>query len=205
MRQRFCNVVCIWDYKYFVVQTAQNKAELGSFRKTPLHCQQLLGFRPAGLVSWSFPWKNFAAGSAWQAAKDDVSVQLPVRWSGKPCFRPEWLTHSCCMWGFEKPAWYSWRCCSPRQEVWDLSQRFLNTLGNLERSQLTGSWQMLFQFSRRGRRMTLGTRDLSFLLQCLLKLWRKLFWELLKNTWRTTWSLVTASMASWGDSPVSPT
>lgn len=31
-----------------------------------------------------------------------------------------------------------------------------------------------------------------------VKLWRKLFWELLKNTQETTWSLVTVSTSSWG-------
>ena len=30
-----------------------------------------------------------------------------------------------------------------------------------------------------------GQESLSALLQCLVKLWRKLCWELLKNTWRT--------------------
>ena len=74
-------------------------------------------------------------------------------------------------------------------------------VGNLERSQLTESLQM-FQFSRRARRKTLVIKGLSVSLQCLVKLWRELCWELLKNTWRTMWSLVTASMGSWGKGPV---
>ncbi|KAK4810993.1 hypothetical protein QYF61_014465 [Mycteria americana] len=50
-----------------------------------------------------------------------------------------------------------------------------------ERSQLTGSWQMLSQFSRRGRRKTLVITGLSVPFQCLVQLWISLFWELLKK------------------------
>lgn len=58
---------------------------------------------------------------------------------------------------------------------------FLNGFGNLERSQSTEIWLTLFQFSRRVRRMTLKTTDLSVLLQWLVKLWTRLFCELLKS------------------------
>jgi len=62
-----------------------------------------------------------------------------------------------------------------------LSPLFFNGLGILERSQSTGSWQMLAQFSRRVRRKTLVITGLSVSLQCLVKLWRGLFWGLLKS------------------------
>ncbi|KAJ7396284.1 integrin subunit beta 8 [Pitangus sulphuratus] len=48
--------------------------------------------------------------------------------------------------------------------------RFLSCLGNLKRSQLTGSWQMLSRFSRRARRRTLETKGLSISFECLVKL-----------------------------------
>lgn len=63
---------------------------------------------------------------------------------------------------------------------------FLKILGNLKRFQLTGSWLMLPQFSRTASRMALETTGLP--LQWLVKLWRWLFWELLKNTWTITQS-----------------
>jgi len=74
-------------------------------------------------------------------------------------------------------------------------------VGNLERSQLTESLQM-FQFSRRARRKTLVIKGLSFFLGCLAKLGRGLFWELLKNTWKTMQSLVITNAGSQGESPV---
>jgi len=66
----------------------------------------------------------------------------------------------------------------------DLSQLFFSGLRNLERSdrsQLTGSWQM-FQFSRGMRKKTLVITGLSVTFQCLVKLGRKLCWELSTNT-----------------------
>ena len=81
---------------------------------------------------------------------------------------------------------------------WDLSQLFYNGLGNLQRSQLTGNWLTLFQFSRGARRKTLVTTDLSVSLQCLAKLWRVLLWELLTNTWKTTQSRIAANMGLQG-------
>lgn len=70
--------------------------------------------------------------------------------------------------------------------LWDLSQWFLNSLGNLERFQLSGSWQTLFWFSRRTSWVSLETKGLSVSLQWLVKLWRRLFWDVLKDTWRIT-------------------
>lgn len=66
-----------------------------------------------------------------------------------------------------------------------LFQGFFNDLGNLARSQSTEHWPVLAQYSRRAGRMTLKTTGLSVSRQCLVKLWTRLFWELLKNTWRT--------------------
>lgn len=80
----------------------------------------------------------------------------------------------------------------------DLPQLFFNSLGNLVRFHYTGSWQT-FQFARRARKKTLVTTGLTVLLQYLLELWRKLFWELLKNTWKTMQSLVIANMGSQGE------
>lgn len=77
------------------------------------------------------------------------------------------------------------------------SQLFSKGLGNLDSSQLTGSWQM-FQFSRRGRKKILIVTDPTDSLQCLVKL----CWELLKNTWRAMLTLDTANMGSWGEGPV---
>lgn len=44
-------------------------------------------------------------------------------------------------------------------------------------------------------------KGLSVSFQCLIKLWRRLFWDLLKNIWMTMQSFVTASMGSWVESP----
>lgn len=59
-----------------------------------------------------------------------------------------------------------------------LSWSFLRGHGNPERSQLTGSWRTLSLFSRRSPPETAG---LSVSLQCLVKSWKRLFWELLKS------------------------
>ena len=67
--------------------------------------------------------------------------------------------------------------------------------GSLERSPSTRSQQMS-QFSRRARKKTLVITGLSVSLQCLVKLWRRLPWELLKNIWETMQSSVKASMGS---------
>lgn len=77
----------------------------------------------------------------------------------------------------------------------DLSQLFFNCLGNLERSQTSGSWQMS-HFSRRARKKILLMTDLPVSLWCLVILWR-LFWESLKNTWKTMKSLVTTNLDSY--------
>lgn len=63
----------------------------------------------------------------------------------------------------------------------DLSQWFFNDLGNLGRSQSTGHWLMLAQYSRRVGRMTLKTTGLSVSYQCVVKLWTRLFW----SYWKT--------------------
>ena len=52
------------------------------------------------------------------------------------------------------------------------------------------------------RKKTLVITGLSVSLQCLVKLWRKLCWEFMKNTWRTMRSLVTAYAGSWGEGPI---
>lgn len=65
--------------------------------------------------------------------------------------------------------------------------------------QLTGSWQMS-QFSTL-RRRTLETTGLSVSLQCQAKSWKRLLWEVLKNTWRTVQASVTASTVSHRESP----
>ncbi|KAK4830736.1 LOW QUALITY PROTEIN: hypothetical protein QYF61_013186 [Mycteria americana] len=54
----------------------------------------------------------------------------------------------------------------------DLSPLFVNSLGSLERSQPTRSWQMLSQFSRKVRRKILVITGMSVSLQWLVKLWR---------------------------------
>lgn len=54
---------------------------------------------------------------------------------------------------------------------------------------------------RRAGRRTLETTGLSVSIQCVVKLRGRLFWEMLKNTWKTKQSLVTASTASWKESP----
>lgn len=81
-------------FPYFekaVVQTAQNKAQLSSFRPAPLHRQQLLYFGPGALALGSIPWKFCTAGSASQwAVKPGAAVQLLVRQSGTPHLGPEW-------------------------------------------------------------------------------------------------------------------
>lgn len=64
----------------------------------------------------------------------------------------------------------------------DISPLLFNSLGSLERSQLNGSWHMLSQFSRMVKRNTLVIAGLPVSHQCLVKLWRWIFWELLKNT-----------------------
>lgn len=74
---------------------------------------------------------------------------------------------------------------------WDLSQLFYNDLG-------TGNWLTSFQFSRRARRKTLVSTDLSISLQGLAKLWRVLLWESLTNTWKTAQSRVTANTCLQG-------
>jgi len=53
---------------------------------------------------------------------------------------------------------------------------------NITALKKTSIWQTLSQFSRTVRRKTLVITSLSVLLQHLIKLWRRLFWELLKNT-----------------------
>lgn len=45
------------------------------------------------------------------------------------------------------------------------------------------------------------TTVLSVSLQCLIKLWRRLFWELLKDPRKKMQSLVIASMALQGEGP----
>lgn len=82
-----------------------------------------------------------------------------------------------------------WECS--RMSSWDLSQLFYNDLG-------TGNWLTSFQFSRRARRKTLVTTDLSISLQGLAKLWRVLQWESLTNTWKTAQSRVTANTCLQG-------
>lgn len=68
----------------------------------------------------------------------------------------------------------------------DLSQLVFNNLGNLERSQPTGKHGTNFPV-RKNTFMSIG---LSVSLKCLVKLWKRLLCELLKNTWKTTQSLV---------------
>lgn len=75
----------------------------------------------------------------------------------------------------------------PGSKVWttplrDLPPLFCNGLKNLDSIQLTENCQMLSLFSRRLRRKILVITSLSLSLQCLVKLCRMLFWELLKNT-----------------------
>lgn len=77
------------------------------------------------------------------------------------------------------PYWVHPRVLSWPKSLWELSQLFLSDVGNLERSQLTGIWQTLFKISRT-RKKTLPIRGLSVSLQCLVKIWRKLRWELWK-------------------------
>ena len=44
--------------------------------------------------------------------------------------------------------------------------------------------------------------DLSVLLQCLVKLWRKWRWELLRNTWKTILTLAAVNTSWWGEGPI---
>ena len=44
--------------------------------------------------------------------------------------------------------------------------------------------------------------DLSVLLQCLVKLWRKWCWELLRNTWKTILTLAAVNTSWWGEGPI---
>lgn len=83
----------------------------------------------------------------------------------------------------------------------NLSQLFFNSLGNLERSQSTGSWRKS-QFSGRKRNKLLVITDLSVSFQCLAKLWRWFFWKLLKNAWKTMQLLVTVNMSLREESPL---
>lgn len=80
----------------------------------------------------------------------------------------------------------------------DVIRRFLSTVfqsfGNLERSLLTVSWQTLSQVSRKV--------DLSVSFVRLIKLQRRLFCDLVKNTRKTVQSLVITSTDSQRESPV---
>lgn len=57
-----------------------------------------------------------------------------------------------------------------------------NNFEDVERSQLNKSWETLFQFSGKARKKTLVITGLSVTFQCLVKLGRKLCWELSTNT-----------------------
>lgn len=59
------------------------------------------------------------------------------------------------------------------------------------------NWK-LSQFSRRVRKKTQIIIGLSVSIQCLVNLWRRLFWQLLKNTWKTMQPLVTVNKDLWG-------
>lgn len=90
--QRFCNVSCLWGYKYF---------EKAVFKKHKIkHCLEVSGqhLSIAGSCCVSalvlsnlgaFPG-SAASSASWQATEDGAAVQLPV--SGNPCLKPEWLT-----------------------------------------------------------------------------------------------------------------
>lgn len=68
--------------------------------------------------------------------------------------------------------------------------------------EVPADWKLMkfSQFSERARRTTLVTTGLSVSLQCLVNLWRRFFWDVLTNTWKTMQSHATASMASWEES-----
>lgn len=66
----------------------------------------------------------------------------------------------------------------------NISQWFLISLGNLDTSELTGTWWTSSLFLSRARRRTLEMTGLSISLQCWVKLQRRLFWEVFKNTWK---------------------
>lgn len=78
---------------------------------------------------------------------------------------------------------------NPQRGGWchkETSQWFLSCHGNPDRSQLTWSWQTLYQFSRTASGGTPVTPGVSVSLQWLVELWRRLFWEVLKYIWKTT-------------------
>lgn len=54
-----------------------------------------------------------------------------------------------------------------------------------ESREVLAVWKVvnIVRFSRRVRRIVV-TADLLVSLQCLIKLWRRLLWELLKSTWK---------------------
>lgn len=91
--------------------------------------------------------------------------------------------------------------------------RGYDPLWSWESGEVSISWQMS-QFGqdfpnlsqiftpRRVRKNTLVIISLSVSLQCLAKLMKRLFCELLKNTWKTIQSFVIANMDSRGECPV---
>lgn len=84
--------------------------------------------------------------------------------------------------------------------LWDLSTIFQQSCKSGE---VPVDWKLAnaVPIFKKGK-MILVIISLSVLLQCLVKLWRKILWKLLKNTWRTVQSLVTANVSSWEGSPV---
>lgn len=78
--------------------------------------------------------------------------------------------------GIHSRYWMSWPIL-----LWGPFPLFFKGLGSLERSQSIGSW-LMSQFSKRVKRKTLVITGLSVSLWCLVKLWRRLFWESLKIT-----------------------
>lgn len=101
-------------------------------------------------------------------------------WTGSRVAAPDGWAQTYGVWipmGFIPRHWRSWSI-----SLQDLAL-FFNGLGSLERFQAKWKMTVLFQCFKNGKKEDPGDYTLLVSLQCLVKLWRRLFWETIIRSW----------------------